>query len=310
MKTKILIAGIGGVGGFIGAKLAQYEEQNDGLEIYFLSRGKNLEKILSHGIELIETEGSILARPSIAADNCSSYPKMDVVVLSCKSYDLENICDNISNSVDAETIVIPLLNGISHSEILRRKFPDSILCSAFIYIVSKLEAPAQILMESKSHSLYFEHISSESERLIALENLFEAAGIHAFCVDNIEENIWRKFTFISPIATYTSAYNLTKKNIVEHAKHANNLKEMMVEVFALSQSLKIKLPDNILEQHWEQFLKLPDGSSSSMHRDYIFGKPTEIATLSEYVVTQSQALGLNTPYYNKAIEQIGKTNYN
>ena len=306
---RILIAGIGGVGGFIGAKLALYAEQNKEFEIYFLSRGKNLEKILSHGIELIEPAETILTKSFIAADNCSSFPKMDVVVLACKSYGLETICDIISNTVDEQTIVVPLLNGISHSEVLKRKFPHSILCEAFIYIVSKLEAPAQILMESKSHSLYFGHLASTSERLYGLESVFNAAKINAHCVDNIEENIWRKFTFISPIATYTSAYNLTKKDILENTQHAFALKEMMLEVYSLSQALKINLPNNMLELHWEQFVKLPDGSSSSMHRDYILGKESEIETLSEYVVNQSKIHGLKTPFYTRAIAQISETYY-
>ncbi len=310
MKTKILVAGIGGVGGFIGAKLAKYAESNSELEVYFLCRGKNLEKILKDGLELIEPEGSCLVKPFMAADNCNTFPKMDAVIIACKSYDLESLCDTISNSVNEQTIIMPLLNGISHSEVLKHKFPNSILCAAFIYIVSKLEAPAQILMESKSHSVYFGHIESNNKRLYELEKLFKLAQINAFCVDNIEENIWRKFTFISPIATYTSAYNLTKKNIVENDEHSKSLKAMMHEVYTLSKSMKIKLPEDIVEQHWEQFLKLPDGSSSSMHRDFTLGKPSEIETLSEFVVNQSNNLGLITPYYNKTIEQLSKIKYN
>ena len=304
---RILIAGIGGVGGFVGAKLAKYAESTKDLEVYFLCRGSNLETIISNGLELVEPNSSFIVKPLLAADTCESFPKMDVVVLACKSYGLESICDIISNSVDEQTIVMPLLNGISHSEVLKRKFPNSILCEAFIYIVSKLEAAAQILMESKSHSLYFGHILSNTERLYALEKLFKTANINAFCVENIEENIWRKFTFISPIATYTSALNLTKKDIIENTEHTLALKEMMLEVYSLSQAFKINLPNNMLELHWEQFIKLPDGSSSSMHRDYLLGKPSEISTLSEYVVNQSKILGLKTPFYSKAIEQIGKT---
>jgi 2-dehydropantoate 2-reductase len=304
---RILIAGIGGVGGFVGAKLAKYAESTKDLEVYFLCRGSNLETIISNGLELVEPNSSFIVKPLLAADTCESFPKMDVVVLACKSYGLESICDIISNSVDEQTIVMPLLNGISHSEVLKRKFPNSILCEAFIYIVSKLEAAAQILMESKSHSLYFGHILSNTERLYALEKLFKTANINAFCVENIEENIWRKFTFISPIATYTSALNLTKKDIIENTEHTLALKEMMLEVYSLSQAFKINLPNNMHELHWEQFIKLPDGSSSSMHRDYLLGKPSEISTLSEYVVNQSKILGLKTPFYSKAIEQIGKT---
>jgi len=304
---RILIAGIGGVGGFIGAKLAKYAESTKDLEVYFLCRGNNLENILSNGLELIEPKQSFIVKPFLAADTCKSFPKMDVVVLACKSYGLESICDVIINTVNEQTMVMPLLNGISHNEVLKRKFPNSIICEAFIYIVSKLDAPGLILMESKSHSLYFGHIQSNSERLYALEKLFNSANINAFCVENIEENIWRKFTFISPIATYTSAYNITKKDIVDNKEHTIALKEMMQEVIKLSQALNINLPKNMLELHWEQFVKLPEGSSSSMHRDYLLGKPSEISTLSEYVVHQSKILGLKTPFYIKAIELIGKT---
>jgi 2-dehydropantoate 2-reductase len=304
MKKKVLIAGIGGVGGFIGAKLAKFAESNPDIEIYFLCRGKNLEAINENGIELIEPNRNTVAYPFKSSDNCANFPIMDAVVLACKSYDLESMCDLIAATVSDKTLIVPLLNGIKHSDYLKHRFRTAIISSAFIYIVSKLERPGQVLMDSKQHSLYFGNDGSNKNVLLEFEKLLVDAGINAHCVSNIDEHIWRKFTFISPIATYTSAYNLSKQDIAENENHLNQLKGLMREIIQLSRQLGILLPENILDLHVEQFLKLPDNSSSSMHRDYLFGKQTEIESLSEFIVIESKKLALDTPIYEELIYKI------
>jgi 2-dehydropantoate 2-reductase len=309
MKTKILIAGIGGVGGFIGCKLAYFAKFNTDLEIYFLCRGKNLEVINENGIELIEPAGKTIGIPFQASDNCANFPIMDAVVLACKSYDLESMCDLIADTVSDKTLIVPLLNGIKHADYLNHRFEKAIISSAFIYIVSKLEHPGQVLMESKSHSLYFGNNGSHTNVFLEFEKIFIDAGINAHCVTNIDEHIWRKFTFISPIATFTSAYNLSKKEIVENENHLELLKDLMKEVLQLSKQLGILLPENIIDLHLEQFLKLPDNSSSSMHRDFVFGKQTELESLSEYIVIESKKLGLDTPLYEQLIQKIKNQAY-
>jgi 2-dehydropantoate 2-reductase len=64
-KIKIVIAGIGGVGGYFGGLLAKRFENSAEVEIFFFARGKNLEQIQKNGLRVIHGKHEFIARPAI-----------------------------------------------------------------------------------------------------------------------------------------------------------------------------------------------------------------------------------------------------
>ena len=85
MKIKILIVGLGGVGGYYGGLLARYSMQHPDVEIYFLARGKHLEAIKQKGLTIISETETFVVQPKIASDNAVEIGKMDYIILTTKS---------------------------------------------------------------------------------------------------------------------------------------------------------------------------------------------------------------------------------
>ena len=295
MKTKILLAGIGGVGGFIGARLALYAEKNQHLEIYFLCRSAHLEAILSDGLELESPTKSEIAHPFKASDSCHDFPKMDIVFLCCKTYQLAQLCSDIRTSVDHNTLLIPVMNGIENAKFVASIYPNSPVANSCIYTVSQIEKPGKISMLSDKHMLYIDGLKGQHIEL--LETYLSASGVSIEMSENINLPLWRKFSFISPLACISSAYGVNKKQIIENPVYFECLKNLFVEILSLAKALNIGLPENLLALNIDQFKQLPDGSSSSMERDYRAGKDTEVDPLCHFVLRTASLLNIQTPHY-------------
>ena len=301
--TKILIAGIGGVGGFIGNKLSASKE----LEIYFLCRGEHLQTILKSGIELEENGVSVSTYPKAASDSCNHFPKMDIILLCSKSYDLESVCANIKPCVSSNTYIISLLNGLGHNVKIQTIFPEAKLLKSFIYIISKLFSPGKIINSGRSHSWILEDdhfFKSNFKRFIEIS---EVTGINLELSSEIELKMWLKFSFISPLATYTSAAGVNAGEIINSKDHIKELRCLMQEVVMLAEAEKIFLPIDTIDTHFKQVARLPKESTSSMERDFAQNKKTELETLCGYVVHEAKKHGLDLPHYTKYYNQLKNT---
>src|SRR5688572_23140126 len=110
-KYRIAVVGIGGVGGFVGAKLAKHYESSNEVEVVFVARGKNEKVIRNNGLKLITNEAEIIARPKAVTHQPVGV--FDLIILCTKNYDLKSATENIKDCIDEKTVIIPLLNGLS-----------------------------------------------------------------------------------------------------------------------------------------------------------------------------------------------------
>ena len=119
-KTKINIAGIGGVGGYFGGLLANHFYDNENVEISFVARGGHLKEIQKNGLKVIKGENEFIAKPHIATDNTSEIGIVDFIVIATKSYDLETIIQQLLPCINQDTIILPLLNGVDSKERIKK----------------------------------------------------------------------------------------------------------------------------------------------------------------------------------------------
>ena len=110
----IAILGIGGVGGYVGGKLALLKDKND--KIIFISRGKQLQKIKKEGLKLIDEDKEYTIKPDIVVDDPKELGGFDLVLVCVKSYDLKDALEIIKENVSTKTVLLPLLNGVEHDK--------------------------------------------------------------------------------------------------------------------------------------------------------------------------------------------------
>ena len=115
---RITVLGLGGVGGYVGALLAdQYKNE----EVTFVMRGERAARTREQGLLLkSDYRGTHLVHPAQVVESAEGLPVQDYVIVCVKNYSLEEVCRTLSGCVDDHTIVIPIMNGADPGDRVRQ----------------------------------------------------------------------------------------------------------------------------------------------------------------------------------------------
>lgn len=304
-QTSIIIAGIGGVGGYFGGMLAKRYENHSGINIKFLARGENLNVIQKNGLKVITKHTEFTAYPAMASNNAKELGIVDYILVCTKSYDLEATLEQLKPCINDQTILLPLLNGVDSKECIEKMFPNNLVLDACVYIVARLTEPGVITNSGNIQTLYFGNSDSENERLIALEQLLKNASIEATFTNNIQSIIWEKFIFISATATATSFFNCSISELLASSEKLDTLVKLIEEIKTLAKAKQILVSENITESTLTRLKALPFETTTSMHSDFKSGKSqNESDSLTGYVIREAERLNLETPVYEQLYTKL------
>ena len=302
-KIKIAFSGIGGVGGYYGGRMAAHYADSEQVDIYFIGRGENLKAIQDKGLTLrIEAEQRALSvHPRLATDQPAAVGPVDYLFCCTKGYDLEANVRQLQPLIGQETVVIPLLNGLGIPERIQALCPGRTIWGGCVYIGARLIAPGTVTLFSKKERFFFGG-ETLRHRQTALWKLLTDAGINAFNTDDIQQRIWKKFYMISTAATTTSYFDQPLNEVI--AQHHDDFIAISEELAAVARAAHAGLPNDIVESSLEAQQMMPPGSTTSMHTDFKNGKPTELESLTGYVIRLGERFGIATPTYRRMYEKL------
>ncbi len=195
---KIMVVGAGATGGYFGGRLLEA-----GRDVSFLVRPKRAAGLAARGLIIRSRFGDVtLANPAtiLAEDIRDSF---DLVLLSCKAYDLEGAITSFAPAVGPDTVILPLLNGIRHLEILNERFTRERVLGGQCLIAAAL-TDGEIVHLNDTHELSFgEQNGSLSERVRAIAALMEGARFKAHASTEILQEMWEKWVFLASLAGST-----------------------------------------------------------------------------------------------------------
>lgn len=296
---KVAIAGIGGVGGYFGGLLAHHYARTQEAEIFFIARGENEKAISERGITVETPKERFTAQPSLVTHDAAQIGPVELLICCTKSYDLEQSLQQLAPCIAPHTVLLPLLNGVDARERIQKLYPENEVWDGCVYILSRLSQPGLVTVSGNFGSLFFGAADGSIEKLEAAAQLFQAAGMQATLAQDIEATIWQKFVFISSTATLTSYANADFKNIAQDVQLKEQLAQLLAEISAVAAAKNLALPASIAQEIFDRLSTIPAGSTASMHSDFKAGKPTELESLTGYVVRLGQQLAVPTPTYEK-----------
>jgi 2-dehydropantoate 2-reductase len=304
LKTKITIAGIGGVGGYFGGLLANQYFKSDEVEICFFARGQNLNEIKKNGLKVIKGKSEIFCKPKISTDNPTEIGIADLIILCTKSYDIEIVVQQLKPCIDENTIILPLLNGVDSKEKIQKILPNNTILDGCVYIVSRLKQSGIIENIGNIQTLYFGIDGFSNQKLKYYENIFKNANIEATLSQNISSIIWEKYIFISPTATATTYFDKSIGEIISD-KHIETVTELINEIKQIANAKNILISEDIVEKTINKLKSLPFDTTSSMHTDFKNkNKSSELESLTNYVIKQGKKYNIKTPTYIKTYNQL------
>ncbi len=287
----IVIYGTGGVGGYFGARLEQA-----GNNVTFIARGKHLKAIKKNGLQLKSIDGNYLVNPANATADISDVKDIDLILISVKTWQLEEVSQLIKPVLNKNTIVISLLNGCNNHEVLATVIDKKHILGGLCKIVSYVEDYGVINHVAYNPTIVFGEINNEkTERVLKIENVFNAANITNELAIDIQKEIWTKFLFIT---TFSALGALTRASLGEMLA-SSYIKSMMVntaeEIFRIAKAKGVNLPSDIISKQIETLESLPFETTASLQRDIMEGKPSELEAQNGTVVRLGEALGIPTP---------------
>lgn len=295
-KVKIVIVGIGGVGGYFGGMLAKKYAGKGAVEIVFVARGEHLHAIKANGLKVLKGDEAFSAKPDLATSHFNEIGIADYIIICTKSYGLAQTLDSLKSCITPQTVLLPLLNGVDAHEIISHRFPENIVIKGCAFIISRLKSAGVIENSGNVQRISFGLDGSLTSAVLMLSEICCNAGIEVNCSDKISTAVWEKFIFISPTATATSFYNKTIGEVLMH--HSHEVKQLIEEIKSLAQAKGIALSDDISEKTFNTMKSMKYEATSSMHRDYLDQKPeTEVESLTGYIVREAAKYGLETPGY-------------
>jgi len=190
---RILIVGAGAIGGYFGGRLIAA-----GRDVVFLVREKRAAQLAQHGLSIRSAFGdlNLPSPPTLTADRLQG--PVDVVLLSCKAYDLAAAADSFSAAVGPQTAILPLLNGMAHLDFLAARFGGGSVLGGLCLISSTLDADGRVLHLNNTHLLSFgERDGARSARAEAIAAALSGAGFDARLSSTILQDMWEKWVFIA-----------------------------------------------------------------------------------------------------------------
>ena len=196
---KILVVGAGAVGGYFGGRLLQA-----GRDVTFLVRPARAALIAKHGLAIRSPLGAFAhADPPRVTEDAIVRP-YDLVLLSCKAYDLDGAMDAFAKAVGPSTAILPLLNGMGHMESLAERFGEDRVLGGLAVISSTLSPDGAVLHLNPLHSLTFGELDgARTPRIEAIAAELLGAGFDAKLSDNVRQDMWEKWVFIATAAGIT-----------------------------------------------------------------------------------------------------------
>jgi 2-dehydropantoate 2-reductase len=198
-NMRFLVLGAGATGGYFGGRLLEA-----GRDVTFLVRPARAAKLAATGLTIISPAGNLTLRspPTVLATELKT--PFDVVLLSCKAYDLAGAIASIAPAIGPETAIVPLLNGMRHLDALDARLGPERVLGGSCFITAKLDEGGRITHLGEVHRLSFgERAGGRSPRVEAIAAAMASAKFEAVASDRIVHVMWEKWVFLASLAGIT-----------------------------------------------------------------------------------------------------------
>ena len=296
---QILMVGAGSVGGFFGARLAKKNPN-----VSFLLRPNTLAAVKQHGLTIRSVDGTFTVKPQAASD-ARQLPRPDLIVLGVKAYDLDEVLNQIEPVLTEKTVILTLQNGIDTEDRLLARIQRDCVVGGVAYIYSKIVEPGVIDHYKKGALSIGELMGYESERLLAIRDLFASAGVPCHLSKDIRRSKWEKMCWNCVFNPITVLIDDHVAKALDHPEMTGVIRQIVGEVAAVSATLKVPLPPDMAERVVKASQEIRD-IHTSMYDDWKAGRRTEIDYLNGFIVKKGRDFGIPTPV-NEALTAMIKT---
>lgn len=287
---RILVLGAGAVGGYFGGRMAEA-----GADVTFLVRPGRARQLAERGLVVRSKSGDI-ERPVPTVGRDAVGGPYDMVILTCKAYDLADAMDAVAPAVGPETLVLPLLNGLAHMEALDARFGAARVLGGVCHIGSTMTPEGEIRHLNPLQVLTLGPRSGEASALCAaVADLLKDTPVKVVVSDSVMLAMWEKFVMLTSMAAMTCLMRGAVGDIMAAAEGEAIVLETIGECAAVAAAAGYEPRAKVLDQ--TKALQTERGStfSASMLRDIEKAGAIEGDHIVGDMLRRGKALGVATP---------------
>ena len=315
---KYIIIGAGGTGGILGFYMTKA-----GKDVTLIARNAHLEAMQKQGLSVEKMWTNETETIPVGAESMESYEakgeKADVILVCVKKYSLDSCIPFIQNISHKNTIVVPILNVYGTGAYLQEKLPELLVTDGCIYVSANIKQAGVLLQHGEILRVFFGVREKEdlkklngqldgeykAERVLKkIAQDFKDSGIDGILSDNIKRDALTKFSYVSPIGTAGLYLHAVAGDFQREGEARELFKTLIREIVTLANAMGITFEEDLVERNLKILSNLPEEATTSMQRDVMEGKQSEIDGLVYEVVRMAEKYGAEVPAYRRAAEKF------
>ena len=268
---RMLVVGAGVIGGYFGGRMLQA-----GRDVTFLVRPRRAAELAGAGLVIKSPNGDVTLKnpPTVQADNLGE--TFDVVLLSCKAFDLADAIRSFAPAVGPQTAIIPLLNGMLHLDELDRQFGAERVLGGLCAIAVTLNEAREVVHLAPMQSLNFgERDGRMTDRVRAIAEIMASGKFGSVASEHIVQEMWEKWVFLASLAASTCLMRTSVGNILAAPGGKDFILGMLDECSAVAAAEGHAPRAPFLERTRGMLTAEGSPMTASMFRDIKAGAPVE-----------------------------------
>ncbi len=302
INMKYLIIGAGGTGGVIG-----YYMKKAGKDVTLIARGEHLKAIREQGLTLEKmwdkTEETITI-PATDMEHYTDHP--DVIFVCVKGYSLDETIPFIRRISKKTTIVIPVLNIYGTGGKMQKQLPELLVTDGCIYVSANIKESGRLLQHGQILRIVF-GVRDQAEfrpELREIQKDLCNSNIDGILSENIRREALEKFSYVSPIGAAGLYYHATAADFQKEGEARELFKTMIREIATFAEAMGVPFQKDMVDVNLKILSNLAPEATTSMQRDIMEGKQSEIDGLVYEVVRMGEKYHVPIPAYEKVAEKL------
>lgn len=301
---RILCLGAGAVGGYFGGRLIEA----NAADVTFLVRPERQARLRAEGLKIESAAyGNFSCREvrTILQEDLAHEQPFDVVIVTCKAFDLQDAIAAIAPAVERGATVLPLLNGLSHLAALNARFGTDHVLGGLAKIAATVTADGTIRHLNDWRFLVFgEQAGGLSPRVTAIKEAFDRTSVLATATPDIMSRMWEKFVHLATVASMTCLMRASVGEIARTPDGTGQLMAMLDTVAQIAGRAGFPVSEAFKDEYRTLFHDRTSNYTASMLRDLEGGRRIEGDHIVGFALDKAREYELQAPLLEAAYSHL------
>jgi 2-dehydropantoate 2-reductase len=292
---RIAVVGAGGVGGFLGSRMAAA-----GADVSYLARGEHLEALRRRGLTIMAPDGASTTTPVRATGDEREIGPVDLVVFTVKSYDTEAAAQRLPPLIGPETAVLSLQNGIDNEDRIAVVVGRDHVLGGAAYVLASIQAPG-VIRSGPSRIVVGELTpGAPTQRVLDVVALAQSGDVGAAAADDVRLAKWEKYVLLVAFSAVSAATQLPLGDIRRSEAAVAMLRAIAMEAWSVGRAMGVPLRDGLADERVKLVLQQADDEGTSLRHDLLQGRRMEVDALQGTLSRLGRETGVPTPWTDAA----------